>query len=51
MEEKTIVTDAKVVSDSAETLEASYTPSTPVSLKEVGLNRDMLIHLFVKILY
>ncbi len=29
----------------------SYTPRTPVSLKEVGLNRDMLIHLIVKILY
>lgn len=51
MEDRTIVTDAKVVEEGAEKPEASYIPATPISLKEVGLNRDMLIHLIVKVLY
>jgi hypothetical protein len=29
----------------------SFVPSTPISLKEVGLNRDLLIHLLIKVLY
>lgn len=51
MEDKTIVADAKIIEESLEKPRASYAPPTPLSLKEVGLNRDMLIHLIVKTLY
>ncbi len=51
MENKTIVSDVKIVEESVQKPRESYTPPTPTSLKEVGLNRDMLIHLIVKILY
>jgi predicted ATPase with chaperone activity len=49
MENNITVTDVKT--EQPRERAASYAPATPVSLKEVGLNRDMLIHLIVKILY
>src|SRR5438309_7202826 len=51
MENKTILTEPRIVDEGAERPKASYTPGVPISLKEVGLNRDMLIHLIVKVLY
>ena len=51
MDEKTIVADAKIIEENLEKPRVSYAPLTPISLKEVGLNKDMLIHLIVKILY
>ena len=51
MDGRQILTDVKIVDETTETQRASYTPPTPVSLKEVGLNRDSLIHLIVKVLY
>ncbi len=51
MESQPIVTDVKIVDESTEKPKAGYTPPTPAGLKEVGLNRDMLIHLIIKILY
>src|SRR3989442_4445529 len=51
MEDRTILTQARIIEESAERATASFTPSIPASLREVGLNRDMLIHLIVKVLY
>ncbi|MFN8008938.1 MAG: hypothetical protein U0V70_18310, partial [Terriglobia bacterium] len=51
MEGQPILTDVKIVEESVEKRRASYTPPIPASLKEVGLNRDSVIHLIVKILY
>jgi predicted ATPase with chaperone activity len=51
MEDRTILTQARIIEESAERATASFTPSIPTSLREVGLNRDMLIHLIVKVLY
>src|SRR5262245_53948376 len=49
--DKTIFADTKIIEETLERPRVSYVLSTPLSLKEVGLNRDMLIHLIVKILY
>jgi len=49
MDDDIIMTDVK--SEEPREKPLSYAPGTPVSLREVGLNRDMLIHLIVKILY
>src|SRR5437667_9509125 len=51
MENRTILTEARPVDEGAERPKVSYTPLIPASLKDVGLNRDMLIHLIVKVLY
>jgi hypothetical protein len=51
MDSKTIISDARVVDENIDKPKAEYSPPIPVSLREVGLNRDMLIHLIVKILY
>ena len=51
MDGQPILTDVKIVDETTETQRVSYTPPTPASLKEVGLNRDSLIHLIVKVLY
>ncbi|MEW5979826.1 MAG: ATP-binding protein [Acidobacteriota bacterium] len=51
MDNNSIMTDVKIVDESTQKPTASYTPPTPASLKEVGINRDSLIHLIVKILY
>ena len=51
MDSQPLVTDVKIVDESIQKPKASYTPPTPTSLKEVGINRDPLIHLIVKILY
>src|ERR1700747_501899 len=51
MDDKTVVADPNMTGESLQKPRASYTPPTPLSLKEVGLNKDMLIHLIVKILY
>jgi predicted ATPase with chaperone activity len=51
MDGQTILTDVKIVDETSEKRRASYTPPTPTSLKEVGLNRDSLIHLIIKVLY
>ena len=50
MDGRPILTDVKIVDETTEK-KVSYTPPSPASLKEVGLNRDSLIHLIVKILY
>jgi predicted ATPase with chaperone activity len=49
MDDDIVITDVKSEEPREKTL--SYAPGTPVSLREVGLNRDMLIHLIVKTLY
>ena len=51
MDGRPILTDVRIVDDTTEAQRVSYTPPTPASLKEVGLNRDSLIHLIVKVLY
>lgn len=51
MDSQQIVTEVKIVDESSQRPMASYAPPTPASLKEVGINRDPLIHLIVKILY
>jgi predicted ATPase with chaperone activity len=51
MDSKTIISDARVVDENLDKPKAEYSPPIPVTLREVGLNRDMLIHLIVKILY
>ena len=51
MDSQTVVSDVKIFDESTQKPAASYTPATPLSLKEVGVNRDSLIHLVVKILY
>jgi predicted ATPase with chaperone activity len=51
MDGQPILTDVKIVDETTEKKRVSYIPPTPSSLKEVGLNRDSLIHLIVKVLY
>jgi predicted ATPase with chaperone activity len=51
MDGQSILTDVKIVEDSNQGPRVDYTPPTPASLKEVGVNRDSLIHLVIKILY
>jgi hypothetical protein len=51
MDGQSTLTDVKIVDETTEKKRAGYTPPTPMSLKEVGLNRDSLIHLIVKVLY
>jgi len=51
MDSQQLVTDVKIVDESIQKPTVSYTPQTPTSLKEVGINRDPLIHLIVKVLY
>ena len=51
MDSQTVVNDVNIFDESSQKAMASYTPPTPSSLKEVGVNRDSLIHLIVKVLY
>ena len=51
MDSQTVVNDVNIFDESSQKPMASYTPPTPASLKEVGVNRDSLIHLVVKVLY
>ena len=51
MDSQQIVTDVKIVDESIQKPTVSYEPPTPTSLQDVGINRDPLIHLMVKVLY
>jgi predicted ATPase with chaperone activity len=51
MDTQPLVTDVKIVDEGTQKTRSSYAPPTPTSLREVGINRDPLIHLIVKILY
>ncbi len=51
MDSQQTMTDVKIIDENSERPLTGYAPPTPDNLKEVGINRDPLIHLIVKILY